>query len=38
MLRPVYERQQYIGEYYPMLAEIYPEFKRKYERFMEPYD
>ena len=38
LLEPIYERQQYIGEYYPMLAEIYPEFKRKYERFMEQYD
>ena len=35
-LRLVYERRQYIGEYYPMLAEIYPEFKKKYKRFMEP--
>ncbi len=38
MMRALYDRQQYIGAYYPMLAEIYPEFKRKYERFMEPYD
>jgi hypothetical protein len=37
ILRSVYERQQYIGEYYSMLATVYPEFRKKYERFMESY-
>jgi len=35
MLSPVFERLQFIEEYYPVLAQIYPEFKRKYGRFME---
>ena len=34
MLGPVYERLQFIEEYYPILAQIYPEFRRKYERFI----
>ena len=29
------DRLQFIEEYYPVLAQIYPEFKHKYERFME---
>ena len=36
-LSQVYERQQYIAQYYSMLVQIYPEFRRKYERFMETY-
>ncbi len=38
MLKPVYERREYISQYYPMLAKIYPDFRKKYERFMESYD
>jgi hypothetical protein len=36
MLSPVFERLQFIEEYYPVLAQIYPEFRRKYEQFIEP--
>jgi len=35
MLNSIYERLQFIEEYYPILAQIYPEFRDKYERFME---
>lgn len=38
MLKPVYEKLEYIGQYYPILAKIYPEFREKYERFMELFD
>ena len=37
VLSPVYERLHFIEEYYPLLAQIYPEFRSKYERFMESY-
>jgi hypothetical protein len=30
----VYRRRSFIEHYYLPLAEIYPEFKRKYERFI----
>jgi hypothetical protein len=30
----VYRRLRFIEHYYLPLAEIYPEFKRKYERFI----
>lgn len=35
LLEPIYERQQYVGQYYSMLAAIYPEFRKKYKHFME---
>jgi hypothetical protein len=38
VLAIIYKRLQFIEQYYPTLAEIYPEFRRKYERFMESYD
>ena len=37
MLSSVYERLQFIEQYYWPLAEIYPEFRRKYEQFMSSY-
>ena len=37
LLVPIYERLQFIEQHYLPLAEIYPEFRRKYERFMESY-
>jgi hypothetical protein len=35
MLNSIYERLQFIEEYYPLLAQIYPEFRRKYEGFIQ---
>ena len=34
LLGQVYRRLRFIEHYYLPLAEIYPEFKRKYERFI----
>ena len=34
-LNPVFDRLQFIKEYYPVLAQIYPVFRRKYGPFME---
>ena len=31
----VYKRLRYIEDYYGVIADIYPEFKNKYERFVE---
>lgn len=36
MLIPVFKRYRFIHEYYEFLAEIYPEFREKYETFMGP--
>ena len=36
LLAQVYRRLRFIEHYYLPLAEIYPEFKRKYERFIAP--
>jgi transcription elongation factor Elf1 len=36
-LIPVYRRLRYIEDYYGVIADIYPEFRDKYERFMEPH-
>ncbi len=37
MLIPIFERLQYIENYYGLVADIYPEFRRKYERFLKSY-
>ena len=34
-LAPIYERLQFIEEYYQPLAEIYPEFRKKYGEYIE---
>jgi hypothetical protein len=34
ILAPVYKRARYIHDYYDLLAEIYPEFRRKYEQYL----
>lgn len=35
LLAPIHERMRYIEQYYQPLAQIYPEFREKYERFIE---
>lgn len=37
MLMPVYERLQYIENYYGMVADIYPELRQKFERLLKFY-
>jgi hypothetical protein len=36
-LIPVYKKLRYIEHYYGVIADIYPEFRNKYERFVEPH-
>jgi predicted RNA-binding protein len=38
MLAPIYKKRKYIEDYYELLAQIYPEFRKKYEHCMEAYD
>ena len=37
LLVPILKRLEFVGQYYPNLAGIYPEFRQKFERFIKFY-
>lgn len=37
LLVPIFKRLEFVEQYYPNLAEIYPEFRQKFERFIKFY-
>jgi hypothetical protein len=36
MLEQINKRMAYVADYYGVIADVYPEFRQKYERYMRP--